>query len=174
MKVINKKIRIGFITLTCIILVTAAAVLGGIEWAFAVLGAFVIIGMCGVFSYLLFRIYRYSRLPLKDGSLESIYFPHKTAQERPVNTWDKRRILRHIHELFITDSEESAGRSPLTNKDKKIIMKNIDEIYSIGQSRKLDRHEKSAPISLEDKKIIMKNIEELFVIDTEHSEEISW
>jgi hypothetical protein len=174
MKVINRKIRIGFITLTCISLVTTAAVLGGIEWAFAALGAFVLIGMCGVFSHILFKVFRYSRLPLKDESLESIYFPRKTAQERPVNIWDKRRILRHIDEVFTMDGEESTGTSPLTNKDKKIIMRNIDEMFSTGQDQELNRPEKSVPITLEDKKMIMRNIEELFVIDTEHSEEISW
>lgn len=174
MKLINRKIRIGSAILTCIALITAAAVLGGIEWAFAVLGALVLTGICGIFSYVLFKIHRYSKLPLKDESLESLYFPGKAVQERPVNIWDKMRILRHIDDLFITDSKETDGTIRISSKDKKIIMRNIDGIFSARQAREINRPEKSTPVSLKDKQMIMKNIEELFVIDAEHSEEISW
>jgi hypothetical protein len=174
MKIVKRKLRFGFITLTGITVITTAAILGGIEWAFAALGAFVIAGTGALCFYVLFKAYRYSRLPLKDVTLENIYFPGKTVKVKPVNIWDKRVILRHINDLFTTEGEEVTGTNPVTKKDKKLIMREIDSIFGAEYEKNAKRAGKPAPITLKDKKMIMSNIEELFTIDTEHSEEMSW
>lgn len=174
MKIVNKKFRIGFVTLTGITLITIAAILGGIEWAFAALGASVLAGIGALCFYVLFKAYRYSRLPLNDVSLERLYFPGKAVKVRPVNIWDKRIILSHINELFTMDSEKTTGIKPVTKKDKKLIMREIDSIFSTEYEKSEKRPRKPATITLKDKRMIMSNIDKLFTIDTGHIEEISW
>ncbi len=174
MKIINNKLRIGLVTLTGITLLTIVAIAGGIEWAFAALGASVLAGIGTLCLYIFFKAHRYSRLPLNDVSLERLYFPGKVVKARPVNIWDKRIILTHINELFTMDNERTTGTNPVTKKDKKIIMREIDNIFSTEKEKGSKRSGKPAPITLKEKRMIMSNIEELFTIDTEHSEEISW
>ena len=175
MKALNRGRLVILLILAAVALVTSAAVLGGIEWALASLGALVFIGIGGIGIHTLFKVIQYSRLSFNVRWLENGYPPNQIANVGPVSKKDKRIIMRHVDELFSAGFEQGEERlirtRPVDKKDKKIIMRNIDGLFAIGQGQIGQKFSRVAPISQKDKRIIMKHVDELFVESPGQSEQ---
>lgn len=148
MTILSKKLWVGLLTLAAIALVSGATVVGGIEWALASLGALVLIGMIGIGVYVLTKVLRYSSRSFPDGYLEygNMSTTSSGGDNKPVKV------------------------TPISQKDKKLIMKHIDELFTKDLQQGQERPAKGAPISREDKRLIMAHIDQLFETGWEQSQ----
>ncbi|MFC1957755.1 hypothetical protein ACFLX0_02955 [Chloroflexota bacterium] len=160
------------------IAMTVAGVVGGIEWAFASLGAIVLIGMIGIGIYVLAKALQHSAASLKavylecnstsDVSFGGDDLKHvtysKSANTRPISKKDKRLIMEHIDELFEMGREQSQGKpaeaKPISEEDKRLIMEHIDELFEMGREQSQGKPAEARPISEEDKRLIMEEVDE--------------
>ena len=137
MRILDRRIWVGLSILAAVALVSSAAVLGGIEWAFASLGALVLIGIIGIGINTLVKTLGYSA-SFNGNDLQYAAYS-KLAKAGPVSKVDKRIIMKHIDGLFSMGQEQSvkklAKAEPISKEDKRIIMRHIDELFSTGSKR---------------------------------------
>jgi len=148
MAIPSKKLWVGLLILAVIALVSGAAVAGGIEWALASLGALALIGMIGIGTYVLIRV-RYSSRSFPDGCLE----------------------YGNMSATFFGGDNKPVKVTPISQKDKRLIMKHIDELFTKDLQESQEKPAKGALISREDKRLIMANIDQFFETDWEQSQE---
>lgn len=149
MAIPSKKLWVGLLILAVIALVSSAAVAGGIEWALASLGALALIGMIGIGTCVLTRALRYSSRSFPDGYLE----------------------YGNMSATFFGGDNKPAKVTPISQKDKRLIMKHIDELFTKDLQQSQERPAKGALISKEDKKLIMAHIDQFFETGWEQSQE---
>ncbi len=156
MTILNKKLWLGLLILAAIALLTSAAVFGGIEWALASLGALVLIGMISISIYVLTKVLRYSK-SVKGGRLQ-----YENTSAISFGGDD----LKHV------TYSKSAEAKLISEKDKRLIMEHIDELFEIAQEQSGEKILKEGPISKEDKRLIMAHIDKLFKTDWEQSQQM--
>lgn len=149
MVILSKKLWVSLLILAAIALVSGAAVAGGIEWALASLGALVLIGMIGIGIYVWRKVLRYSSRSFPDGCLE----------------------YGNMSATFFGGDNKPAKVTPISQKDKRLIMKHIDELFTKDLQQGQERPAEGASISREDKRLIMAHIDELFKTGWEQNQE---
>ena len=156
MAILNKKLWLGLLILTAVALFTSAAVVGGVEWALASLGAMVLAGMIGISICALTKVLRYSK-SVKGGRLE-----YGNTSAGFCDGYDSKRLTYN----------KPAKAAPISKEDKRLIIEHIDELFEIGQEQSGEKLLKAGPISKEDKRLIMVHIDKLFKTDLEQSQEM--
>ena len=144
MKILNGKLWTG---LLIPIVMTVAGVVGGLEWAFASLGAMVLIGMAGIGIYVLAKALRRSYTSLKGRGPEC-----DSTAVAFFNGDDSKHVTY----------SKPAVAVPISKQDKRLIMEHIDEIFKIAQEQSLEKSAEVRPISKQDKRLIMTHIDKLF------------
>ncbi|MFC1864707.1 hypothetical protein ACFLYG_02640 [Chloroflexota bacterium] len=172
---LNRKLWTG---LLIPITMTVAGVVGGIEWAFASLGAMVLIGMAGIGIYVLAKTLQRSDTLLKSvcpdcDSTSAVSFGgddlkqvtySKSAGVKLISKKDKRLIMEHVGELFEIGRDENGEKPaavvPINKEDKRLIMEHIGELFEIGRDENGEKPATVVPISEEDKRLIMEHVDE--------------
>lgn len=157
MTILNKKLWLGLLILTAVALFTSAAVVGGVEWALASLGAMVLIGIAGISIYVLTKVLRYSSKSLKGGRLE-----YGSTSAGFCDGYDSKRLTYN----------KPAEAELISKQDKTLIMEHIDELFAIGREQSGEKLLKAGSISKEDKRLIMVHIDKLFKTDWEQSQKM--
>ena len=150
----DRRLRVGLTITATVTFVLVAAVMGGIEWAFASLGMIVLIGMIGISIYTLAKIVWRSDKSLKGecpehGSTSASAFDgdclknvtySEPPEALPISKEDKRLIMKYVDEFFAKGLEQSrekpAEALPISEEDKRLIMKHVDDFFAkkLGQS----------------------------------------
>jgi hypothetical protein len=138
-----------------IVLVSSAAVFGGIEWALASLGLITLISMIVVGVYIAVKISRYTEKSIYSECLE---------YARAFATLDG------TNQGQIT-SDIPVQVTPVSKKDRRLIMAHIDELFGIKTNEEGQKSSIAMPLNKRDKKLIMAHINELFDMKPEYSEE---
>ena len=122
MTILTRKLWVGLLILAAFAFVIGAVVMYGIEGGLASLGTMVLIGMTGIGTYVLAKALRRSDTSLKGGCLECGSTPamfldsddlkhvtcNKPTEAGPVTEADKRLIMKHIDELFAKGGEQGS------------------------------------------------------------------
>ncbi len=177
---LNSKLWVG-LPIAVVAVSVGAAVVGGIEWAFASLGAMVLVGIAGIIIYVSVKALQRSGILFMGGvrkfgiksdlSLDD----NELVGVRPISKEDKRLIMAHIDRFFETGREQSrevvhAEVRPVSEKDKRLIMAHIDKFFETGWEQSREVRAEVRPISGQDKRLIMAHINELFTKGLEQSE----
>jgi hypothetical protein len=144
MRIIDRKIWISLVVTALIALISSTTILGGIEWTFGSMGALVLIGITGIGVHTAYKVLQQSKLS------------NKTRRSGCDGSGSR-----------------DADVGPVNKKDKRMIMKHIDELFDMGLSQNTEKPAKAVPISLKDKRIILQHIDELFTGDLERKKAIS-
>ena len=156
MTILDRKLWAGLLILAAVSLISSAAVFGGIEWALASLGAMALIGMIVTGICIAIRISKYSYKPV---------FEEFINYESMSYAWDD-------NDLAYVTAETTEVAAPISKKDKRLMMKHIDELFEIAQEQSEEKPAEAEPISNEDKRLIMVHIDKLFETDWEQSQQI--
>jgi hypothetical protein len=156
MAIIRKYLWQSLLILAAVTLFTGAAIAGGVEWAFASLGAMVLIGMLAGIICVLVKILRYSK------SVKVSHLEHGNTSTAIHSGNSFQPVVRN----------KPAERIRIGEEDKRLIMEHIDELFKIEQEKSREKSLEAGPITKEDKKLIMAHIDNLFKIDWEQSQEM--
>jgi len=77
------------------------------------------------------------------------------------------KVLRYSSRLFTP-----VEAAPISEKDKRLIMRHIDELFTKDLKQSQENPAEEAPISREDKRLIMAHIDQLFETDWEQSQQM--
>ncbi|MFC2072213.1 hypothetical protein ACFLUU_05830 [Chloroflexota bacterium] len=143
MKILNGKLWVGFLIPVAM---TVAGVVGGLEWAFASLGAMVLIGTAGISIYILVKALQRLDICFMGGcpkcdSMSAVSF----------------------------DSDGLKEAELITKEDGIIIMEHVNELFAIGQQRSQEKPAEARPISKADKRLLMAHVDEFFAKGLEQS-----
>ena len=155
MKILNKKLWTGLTALGTVALVTTAAVFGGIEWALASLGMISLVAMIGAGISIAVRVSKYSGKSAFEEYINYEIPSYYWNDENPENAADI------TEEIVLIDK-----------KEKKYIVKHIDELFGLERVESSRRQIELAPVSRQDKKSIMAQIDELFTTNREQNLEM--
>lgn len=156
MTILNKKLRLGLLIFTAVALFISAAVVGGVEWALASLGAMALVGIIGISIYVLTKVRRYSK-SLKGGCLE-----FNSTSATSCDSEDFKYVTYN----------KPAEAKPITKKDKRLIVNRIDEFFDISQEQSEEKPAEAEPISKEDKRLIMAHIDKFFKTNWEQNQKM--
>jgi hypothetical protein len=155
MTILNRKLWTGLLVLSAVTFVTSAAIVGGIEWALASLGVIGLISMTCIGICIAINVSRYSGKLLEVERLK-----HDSAPAAPCD----------INAIECADHNSSVKAAIISEEDKRLIMKHIDELYTEEPEEKRETPVELSPVSEKDKKLIMAHIDELFKTGWEQSE----
>ncbi len=147
MTILNRKQWLGLPILAAVALVFGAAAVGGIEWAFASLGVMVLMGMIGIVIYVLAKALRCSDTAVK------VRCPTCGAPSATSFNGDDLKYVTY---------SKLAVAVPISEQDKRLIMKHVDEFFAKGLGQSREKPAIAIPISERDKRLIMEHVDEFF------------
>ncbi|MFC1943625.1 hypothetical protein ACFLWO_03495 [Chloroflexota bacterium] len=155
MKILNGKLWVG---LLIIVVMVTSGIVGDIGWAFASLGGMGLIGMAGIGAYVLAKA-----LQRSDISLKGVCPECGNTSAASFGGDDSKQVTY----------SKSAGARPISEKDKRLIMEHVNELFAIDQQQSLEESAKAGPISQEDKRLIMAHVGEFFTKGLGQGEEMA-
>ena len=154
MTIMHKYFWSGLLILVAVALFTSAAIVGGVEWVLASLGAMSLISMLGIGIYVLLKILRYSK------SVKISHLEHGSISA----------VIHRGNDFNHAILKKPGRKTQISEEDKRLIMENIDEFFKVEQESSGENNIKAEPITKEDKKLIMAHIDKLFKVDWEQSQ----